>query len=275
MSKLPYLYVFSIMFFTCQPVWAVDAKNFDDLDQQIYIGQAYPSGNVYVRRFVEGFESTAAWPKRIKLHPVGTDLKGNNFAVFVKTLKSRVIGNIVHSVYIPGDEGMDENHNSCGSGKIQKNNPAYTQLSGDFFNTVVDHCETNEGVAVYRVEPSKYSYMVIAADKEFVLAGTGVIADTIRPLIPLEAREVEKNKQEMTSRLAVDECTTIPAFIDAAKILYEAGIGKTKFKLRLSSYATPGCGGHLTAVYVLDIVDTVPDYSLINTFSIYQYQGLM
>jgi hypothetical protein len=57
--------------------------------------------------------------------------------------------------------------------------------------------------------------------------------------------------------------------VDSAARLVEATIGRG-MTLRLSSYKTPGCGGHLTTIYILDILR---GQEVVQTFKTSQNHG--
>jgi len=64
-------------------------------------------------------------------------------ASFVNVMKDEIKNNMISSIYIPGAEGMDDRHNSCGLGEI-KRVELYQYISGpanDYFYAMFDHCE--------------------------------------------------------------------------------------------------------------------------------------
>lgn len=254
-------------------VMPVKSADFDTLDHKIFIGQAYPSGNVYLRRFVEKEEPNSEWPRELQVISVASqsDIESPIGVQFVQLLESKIENNVVKSVFIPGIEGMNDSHNSCGLGQIKKVDPAFKTLSGDFFDAILDHCEPNDGIAVFRGKPSNYSFLVFGVEKPYSLSKTKVIAKAKRPLTDTEKKQVILEKKESKTNASDFKCTTEPAYLDSAVQLFEATIDRST-SLRLSTYDNPGCGGHLASIYILDILkDNIP----VKSFSISQYQGAL
>jgi hypothetical protein len=50
------------------------------------------------------------------------------------------------------------------------------------------------------------------------------------------------------------ECTTVPQFLDSAKVILTATIADSNLSIRLSHFITPGCAGHLSEIYLLDVI---------------------
>lgn len=253
---------------------ANETGRFETLHQHVFIGQAYPSGNVYLRRFTGDTGTSLDWPKYINLQPIAPDtgLTVPAKAHFVKLMQSKTENNIVKSVYIPGSEGMDVNHDPCGLGEIKKSNPTHRRLSGDFFNTIIDHCESNDDVAVYRISPSSYSFMVLGTDNTLSLSEAKVIKQLKRPMTPTEQQQVARKKQATRKETANYDCTTNPAYLDSAIQLFTAQLSGKAASLRLSHYFNPGCAGHLAGIYVLDILT---EGNLVSSINLYQYQGAL
>lgn len=79
-------------------------------------------------------------------------------------------------------------------------------------------------------------------------------------------------QQKEAGKAAADfPCTTVPTFIDSAKELVEARTDNG-LTIRVSFYENPGCAGHLTSIYVLDVLR---EASLLATFQMTQYQGAL
>lgn len=271
---LKYWLFFLVCFLPLPNVYAKEESNFQTLDRHIFIGQAYPSGKVYVRRFMENPGAVSIWPKTISLLPLtkGVSLSPSGQARFVQTMKDKIENHVLKSAYIPGIEGMDEDHDACGMGKIKKANPAHKKLSADFFDTILDHCETNNSVAIYQITPSNYSYMVLGTDSNLTLTAPEIIKGSIRPLTVAEKQLVKREKSETKKSTTDYECTTVPAYLDSAKQIFAAKVKGNDTSLRLSTYLNPGCAGHLGSIYVLDITR---NNKLLKSFGIYQYQGAL
>jgi hypothetical protein len=117
-----------------------------DLSRKVFIGQAYPSGNVYLKRFSDDLNNPSPSPKGLLILPLGNTknaVEKKIEATFVKTVEGKTEEEngykIAKYLYFPGDEGMEgpDDHNSCGLGVIKKVE-SYEYLSGDFYRTVFD-----------------------------------------------------------------------------------------------------------------------------------------
>lgn len=234
----------------------------ETLAEHIYIGQVYPSGNVYVRAFSD--TAPSRWPTTISVVGLGDGqraLSRLDRATFARELDD--------AAYIPGVEGMDEDHVACGAGVIRKANPAHEVISGDFFFAMYDHCEPNDGFAVYRSTPSNYSALVIAVDSAIELTNARVIVDgPLRPVTAAERQEIEREKRELVGQ----ECATEPQYRDTATPIFHSALRGADLSLRLSTFKTPGCGGHLSRHYILDVLRNGQP---IRTFEISRAQGLL
>jgi hypothetical protein len=239
--------------------------------QRIFIGQAYPSGNVYLKTFSN---SISSWPETLSLYSLGNVSAGRSSirrGTFDRMLVNRTEGETARSVYIPAAEGMDPDHRFCGMGETIRPNPLNESVSKDFFQTVFDHCASNAGVVVYRTERSSYSVMVIGVAGVTSVTNPQVILEkSLRPLMATEKQEVDRQKAESAKTAGRLECSTIPAFLDAAVKIFEASMPEENLTFRVSAYEDPGCGGHLRAVYILDLVRAG---QLLKKFELNQYQG--
>jgi hypothetical protein len=227
------------------------------IDTKVFIGQAYPSGNVYLERLPRDAGDPPSWPKELLILPLG-DMKsvlGKKMkASFVKEMKDAPPeDNVAKYLYIPGAEGMDDGHNSCGLGEIKKVE-RYEYISGDYFHTLVDHCEPNEGLGQYRIDPSKYSFLVLGIDPGIGVADLKLLSGK-RPLTPADQQEIVKLKREDKKQAAeFGGCPTVPRYIDSAVQIAEIGMAQMDLRLRVSTYEDPGCAGHLASVYILDVL---------------------
>ena len=151
--------------------------------------------------------------------------------------------------YIPAIEGMDDQHDPCGPLPAKALDLSFEYLSDEFFNGMIDYCETNEDVAVYHTSPSQFSYTVLAFNPDVLRqrsSGGGP-----RPMTDAEKQEADRGKA--SDRENCKDCTTVPAYIDSAALFLEAGLANG-MTLRLSSYKNPGCAGHLSTIYLIDIL---------------------
>jgi hypothetical protein len=242
-----------------------------NLNEHLFVGQIYPSGKVYLRHFVQDSIPRGPWPRELVVYAIlpGKKLMPIQYARYLDTVPSEVVDYTVRTIYIPGWEGMDPDHEPCGMGKINPQRGDVKLLGEDFFNTVFDHCESNEGVAIYQSQPSKLSYRVIAMEKSYALTPLQIQANQLRPMTAGEQKTVAQDKKQSEAQIASEECATVPQWIDSAHVLFEAKL-RDSLQIRLSSYLNPGCGAHLSALYVLDLMKSG---RLLRTFEINQYQG--
>jgi hypothetical protein len=227
----------------------------DQLKDQLFIGQVYPSGNVYVKSFSEN----RVWPKELSLVPLVTDRPPSKSPLFSERMQP---------AYIPAIEGMDDQHDPCGPIPAKALDLSFEYLSDEFFNGMIDYCETNEDVAVYHTEPSQFSYTVLAFNSDVVFDNVRVVEGT-RPMTDAERQRTEEEKRQ-TEKIAKD-CTTVPTYIDSAALFLEAGLGNG-ITLRLSSYKNPGCAGHLSTIYLIDLIR---GNTVLTTFQLVQNQGVL
>jgi hypothetical protein len=239
----------------------------DALLPAVFVGQAYPSGNVYLRPFVGDGTNAGSWPARVALAPVGAAELRVRGARFDRMLRSQSNDTVIRSIYIPGEEAVGDGHDSCGLGQIKPRVESYRVMSPDFFETLVDHCEPNDGIAVYRTEPTTYSVMVLALADPIAVAARAAIGFASRPVSDSERSQMEKERRSPST-----ECATAPAFLDQAVVLFQAQLVNPVATLRLSSYIDPGCSGHLTRIYLLDLLR---DDQPVRTLRLVQYKGAL
>jgi hypothetical protein len=248
----------------------------ETLGRYLFIGQVYPSGNAYLKPFTGNSEANSLWPEGLSLIALSgarPDLPRIRRGIFDRRLASRTDNDVVKSLYIPGVEGMDESHDSCGLGVINPENALHELLSGDFFRTNIDHCEPNDGVGVYRTVRSNFSVMTIGIADNLSIVSYKIIPDKFpRPLTAFEKQEVDREKAEAAKDNGKLECTTTPSYLDAASEIFEASMGEGNFTLRVSAYDNPGCAGHLTSTYILDVLRSG---ELLKKFVLSQYQGAL
>lgn len=227
----------------------------------LFIGQVYPSGNVYLKSLAAEVRPLGSFPKSVFLLPLSSDpavLKAPPSAAALASPRVRFD-------YIPRLEGMDDAHLTCGATEPRKKNSAFRYLTEDFFDAAFDYCDGNDDVALYRSSPLPYSVKVLAFTAEADLIDTGLVSGP-RPVTSVEEQEISRQKRDLQKE---GECTTTPAFVDSAKRVVEAATGRG-LTLRLSSYKTPGCAGHLTTIYILD---TLRGQEVLQTFQISQNHG--
>jgi hypothetical protein len=175
-------------------------------------------------------------------------------ASFVDVMKDGLKGNVVLSTYIPGVEGMDKyDHASCGLGE-SKSVDQYKYISektSDYFYAMSDYCEPSEGIGVYRTAATNYSFLVLGIDPRIAVANIKLLSGN-RPLTSADRLEIASMKKEQ--RKDAIECTTNPAYIDSAIQIAEISLAEGNLRLRVSTYETPGCLGHMASVYILDLL---------------------
>lgn len=216
----------------------------DDIARAIVVGQAYISGNVYVAGFVE--DEARRWPARIAGAPLQEGRAGI-VADFFRT----VVQDSEEQFWFPQREG----------------DPA----DDDIFSTIDRAAVSDRNLARYRA-PLAVGQAVsfIAWDERLPLTDISYrSAGQPRPLTAAERTEVAADRATVPKDF---ECTTVPQFLDDAKILLTASIAGTRSTVRLSKYSTPGCAGHLADIYVLDVIE--PDGS-VRRFEFRHYQGLL
>jgi len=255
------------------PAQSVSQLDVEGLDQTVFIGQAYPSGNVYLECFRGKTDCQSLWPKELLIMPLGDTnsvLKKTQMkASFVNVLKDEINNNMISSIYIPGAEGMDDRHNSCGLGEI-KRVEQYQYISGpakDYFYAMFDHCEENEGVGLYHMSSSNYSFLVLGIDPGIAVMDLKLLSGK-RPLAPADRQEITKKKRE--HRKVAAECNTNPVYIDSATQIAEISLAEGDLRLKVSTYITPGCGGHLSSIYILDVLRR---NSVVRRLELGRYQG--
>ena len=227
----------------------------------LFVGQVYPSGNVYLKPLAGEEQSGRNLPKSVFLLPLSNDSAVLKTPPTQATLTSAT----VRFDYIPRLEGMDDDHLTCGPSVPRKKNVAFRYLSEDFFDAAFDYCDDNDDVSLYRSSPLPYSVKVLAFAAETDLIDTRLVSSA-RPVTPAEEDDIVRQKRDLQRE---GECTTTPAFVDSAKRLVE-GATAGGLTLRLSSYKTPGCGGHLSTIYILDVLRKE---DLLRSFQISQSHG--
>jgi len=235
----------------------VSKLDVEGLDKKVFIGQAYPSGNVYLECFRGKAECQSLWPKQLLIVPLDDKnavLKKTRLkASFIEVMKGELKNNIASSVYIPGTEGMDDDHDSCGLGEIKrvKEYKYISESAGDYFHAMFDHCEDNESVGLYHIASSNYSFLVLGIDPDIAVMDLKLLSGK-RPLAAADRQEIAKKKSEQ--KKGAPECNTKPAYIDSATQIAEISLAEGDLRLRVSTYETPGCGGHWSSIYILDVL---------------------
>jgi hypothetical protein len=250
----------SLAFLLLQPVIEKKLQDqqqpaIEKLQDQLFIGQVYPSGNVYVK----SFSGSRAWPKELSLVPLVSDGVAS---------KATRVSETMQPAYIPAIEGMDDQHDACGPLPTRALDLSFEYLSDEFFDGMIDYCETNEDVAVYHTSPSQFSFTVLAFGPE-VASDDVRLVEGPRPMTAAEEQRTAAEKQQ--GEKIAGACTTVPAYVDSAARYLEAGLGNG-VALRLSAYKNPGCTGHLSTIYLIDILRS---NNVLTTFQLIQNHGVL
>jgi hypothetical protein len=203
----------------------------EEIAGSIVIGQAYTSGNVYLGGFT-GTEPRE-WPKRVTVNALRTPNALPLAADFTRALA-------------PDSEELfsfpqREDGGSAGP--------------DDLFSTIDSMSVTDANIAIYRSTARVAKPLpVFGWDEGLTMTDVSFRNNGARrPMTSTERLQIAEEKRASTPRDV--ECTTEPRFLDAATVILDARVGKTKTTIRLSTYATPGCAGHLSEVYVLDVLE--------------------
>lgn len=208
------------------PAEAQGSPTAEHIARALVVGQAYVSGNVYVAGFID--DEPRPWPRRIEGVPLEESRREHVAADF-----SRMVAqDSEEHYYFPQREG----------------DPA----DKDLFSTIDKAAVADRNLARYRAPvPVERSVSFLGLDSRFVLADVSYRdAGTARPLNEEDRQQIASEK---ASQLRDADCSTEPRYLDAAKIIVTAKIAKSSLSIRLSSYLNPGCAGHLSEVYVLDV----------------------
>ena len=245
---------------------------------KVFLGEAYPTGNAYLQPFTATLAAAISydqrppmdtWPPSLTLHclnakgcadkEVGATLRNaKRRSYFVPVLERREDKeqHIIVQTYdnIPAREGMDDEHSQrCGL-KYKKSKTGRYADASDFFDTVIDLCVYDEAIARYELEhPPKtaaYQVFALAPDVKLVNIKFGGKEDK-RPL------SQDEQGRELTSKkdAGKTDCTTKTGSVGDAVVLVTGQVQGTAQSIRLSTYQDAGCYGHLSRIYVLDVLD--------------------
>lgn len=130
--------------------------------------------------------------------------------------------------------------------------------------------DSNQGTAHYATEgkPSK-AYSVIAIGSELPISDFKFSnGNEGRPLAPGESDEIALEKKRGASN--ENDCTSVPAYLNEAVVLFTFAVTDTATTVRLSSYDNPGCMGYLETIYVMDVLE---DGRFEKRFDLHQAKG--
>lgn len=207
----------------------------------IVIGQAYASGNIVVAGFFD--EPARSWPQSITLARLFVSGGQHPSADFVRALSEE------HPESFSGGEEIDFSQNVFAS---------------------IEQGFTDRPVALY-------TSRVTIAESTGVMGWSATLGireinyqnrGQLRATSERERDEIAAAKRKLPKGI---RCTTVPQWLDAAKILLSARIGSSNATIQLSSYQDPGCAGHLSTIYVLDVVTQRES----KRFEYRHYQGVL
>lgn len=238
---------------------------------QVYVGMVYPSGNIYLKSFFDSKKTKLVWAPKVLAYPlkiVNQYSPKIEYRLYLAKLQGPVT-----DVYIPGVEGLDEEHNKSCGWKHKMLHKKFAHVP-DFFSTIADHCETEIDVSRYTIkEKNTGPAHVIALDAALEPDQLDMQAVSAkRPVTPAEKSEIEKEKLKFRTENPNYECNTNIKYLDEAQQIVVIKLKQSGRQLRLSSYDNPGCAGHLITVWILDLLQ---DGQLIESQSTYHYQGAL
>ena len=225
---------------------AADARQTaDQVARSVVVGQAYVSGNVYVAGFIE--DEPRPWPARLVGVPLDANRTGRISADFFRI----VAQDSEEHYYFPQREA--------------------DTFEDDLFATIDRTAVTERNLARYRASaPSEKSVSFFGWDDRLELVDVSHRSSgQPRPVTAAERKQVAAERSRVPKDI---ECTTVPQFLDDAKIILTANVANSKLSVRLSKYSTPGCLGHLSDIYVLDVIEAGRDP---RRFEFRHYQGLL
>lgn len=239
----------------------------NEIVENLFIGEIYPSGHLYVQSAIESKKSIS-WPRDLNVFRMNVGVE-RAAVIKAKWLEK------VFDEYPPAAEGMDgegdfSHGKICGwhypagvSGKIS---------TDDYFATIADYCVKDAELGLYQAKSSvKEAYKVVGGSGAVIFGEADYSVQGLpRPLTKAEASGVEKEKTKLSKYES--DCTTKPSFIDAAKQLSVVHVLNTPYTLRISEYSSPGCAGHLLEIYVIDVLEK---NSLKRSISVARYLGLI
>jgi hypothetical protein len=217
-------------------------QNEEAIARGIVIGQAYASGSIVVAGFVE--DTARSWPQNITLARVFASGGQHPSADFVRALTEE------HPESFSGGGDIDFGQNVFAA---------------------IDQVFLDRPVALYRSR-------VTIAESTGVVGWSGTLGvrdisyqnrGQLRPTNSRDRDEIAAGKRQLPKGI---ECTTVPQWLDAAKILLTARVLNSNAAIRLSSYQNPGCLGHLSTIYVLDVMTPGREP---RRFEFRHYQGVL
>ena len=217
----------------------------EQVARAIVIGQAYVSGNVYVGGFVE--DEPRSWPQQIEGAPLQEGRTERISADFYRI----VVQDSEEHYYFPqreADAAVD-----------------------DLFTTIDKAAIEDRNLARYRAPTGvDRSVSFLGWDARLPLVDITYRSNgQPRPASDVERAAIAAARTDIPKNI---ECSTVPQFLDAATIILTASLAASKTSIRLSKYLNPGCAGHLSEIYVLDVM---PAGEPARRFEFRHYHGVL
>jgi hypothetical protein len=112
--------------------------------------------------------------------------------------------------------------------------------------------------------------MVFGVSNELPIENIKYLSKKIRPVTKSETLSIAVKKIANDKNNKKWGCTGQPSYIDSAKEAVSFSISESPFSVKISNYSDPGCSGHLTDIYILDIFKMK---KLTRTFIHYRHIG--
>jgi hypothetical protein len=202
----------------------------------LFLGQVYPSGNVYIVSFDEDRQT---WPEEIRfltLGPSGTD------------------GSAPHGAAL--SEVIEPDTEAAGFRAVEVGDSSCLKAEDDFFCLILGN-RVSERVARYTSDQKTgKSFNIIGHSSPLRLANIDdSTAGKPLPLTELEAQRVNDRKKEAAELTEEGLCATVrPSFLDSAEIRIVFDFTGTGFRGRLAGYRARHCFGYVDFVHVLHIL---------------------
>jgi hypothetical protein len=207
----------------------------DEIARAIVIGQAYTSGNVYVGGFSRpgSGDGKREWPARLTVTALRTPNALPLGADFTRAL----------------DTGSEE------AASFPQREDGGSAGPDDLFSTIDSMMLTDPDLALYRAAAKVARPLaVIGWDRGVAITELSFRNNgAVRPATDAERQAIAEEKK---AAAATDvDCSTERQFLDSATVILNARVAKTRTAIRVSTYSNPGCAGHLSEVYVLDVLE--------------------
>lgn len=219
----------------------------DDIARGFVIGQAYSSGNVYVGGFVDDLKRE--WPRRVTIIALRIPDSPRTTAQFSRAVPV----DSEEQYYFP----QREDGGSAGP--------------DDLFSTIDSAALEDTNLALFRASTKIPMVRPIFGWDDRLPFNEISFRDygQLRPTSEAERAQIAEDRKALPKDF---ECTTEPRYLDSARVILTGQIAKTTISIRLSAFETPGCAGHLSEIYVLDVLEPGRDP---RRFEFRHYVGLL